>query len=96
MTVAFISPTFMMKSGMSAVFLSVDAKGRLQIPKRIRQSVGIADKVRAQVTERGLLIEPSEDPLDRLSTMVEFEFGSVAASLAALRKAAERELAAEG
>ncbi len=78
------------------MYLSVDEKGRLQIPKKIRQRTGIARRVKAQVTESGILIEPSEDPLERLSGMVEFGFRSVRESLPSLRKAAERQLAADG
>ncbi|MDV3294042.1 MAG: AbrB/MazE/SpoVT family DNA-binding domain-containing protein [Nitrososphaerales archaeon] len=81
---------------MGPVYLSVDEKGRLQIPKKIRERAGIARKVKAQVTEKGILIEPSEDPLERLSGMVEFGFRSVRDTMPSLRKAAERQLASEG
>jgi len=77
---------------MKRLTLKVDSKGRVQIPKEVREKVGIRDQVSATVEGGNITIEPVEHILDRLANEVRFNFGSVEESLPKLRRAAEREL----
>jgi ABC-type lipoprotein export system ATPase subunit len=40
--------------------LVLDSAGRLQVPKHLREELGIGDRVRLEMTEEGLLIRPAE------------------------------------
>ncbi len=72
--------------------LKVDKKGRIHIPKDLREKLGVKKKVRARV-ERGVIsIEPITNVLDRLGREVKFNFKSVEEVLPSLRKAAEEQL----
>jgi AbrB family looped-hinge helix DNA binding protein len=77
---------------MRKLALKVDPKGRIQIPKEVREELGIRENVSATVEDGMLTIEPVERIFDRLSREVRFNFKSVAKDLPELRKAAEKEL----
>jgi AbrB family looped-hinge helix DNA binding protein len=77
---------------MKRLSLKVDSKGRIQIPKDVREELGIKNEVSARIEEGVVRIEPVEGILDRLSRRVRFNFKSVEEDLPKLRKAAEREL----
>lgn len=77
---------------MKRLALRVDPKGRIQIPKDLRDELGIQGEVSAIVEEGILKIEPVERIFDRLAREVRFNFKSVTKELPELRKAAEREL----
>ncbi len=75
--------------------LKVDQKGRIQIPKEIRQELGIIEEVSATIEDGVMKVEPIESILDRLSRSVKFNYGGVEAALPNLRKAAEKQLLKE-
>jgi len=77
---------------MKKLSLKVDPKGRIQIPKGVRQRLGIKSEVSLSVENEGVRIEPIEGLYDRLSSEIEFNFGSVERDMPKLRKAAEKEL----
>ncbi len=75
--------------------LRVDKKGRIHIPKELRERFGVKKKVRARI-ERGVIsIEPITNVVDRLTHEVKFNFESVEEALPRLRKAAEEQLLQE-
>jgi AbrB family looped-hinge helix DNA binding protein len=80
---------------MKRIALKVDPKGRVYIPKQVREELGIKEKVSATIENGIVKIEPIENILDRLSKNVSFNFKSVKTDLPKLRKAAERELLKE-
>jgi len=80
------------KSGMRRLALKVDSKGRIQIPKEIREELGIGNEVSASIQDGIVTIEPVEHIFDRLSREVRFNFKSVEESMPKLRRAAEEEL----
>lgn len=75
--------------------LKVDPKGRIQIPKEIRQELGIRDEVSATIEDGVMKVEPVESILNRLSQSVKFNYSGVEAALPSLRKAAEKQLLKE-
>ncbi len=70
----------------------MDSKGRIQIPKEIREKLGIRNEVSATVEDGTITFEPAEHILDRLAKEVRFNFRSVEKDMPKLRKAAEDEL----
>jgi AbrB family looped-hinge helix DNA binding protein len=77
--------------------LKVDEKGRLQIPREVRERLGIKKSVTARIEENGSLsIEPASNLYDKLASDVTFNFRSVEKSLPDLRKTAEKQLFKEG
>ena len=72
--------------------LKVDSKGRIQVPKNLREQLGIGSEVSVRVENGAMTIEPTERVLDRLASEVKFNFKGVARELPRLRKAAEAEL----
>ena len=70
----------------------VDSKGRLQIPKEVREELGIRDTVSAVVEDGIMTVEPVERIFDRLASEVRFNLRSVVEDLPKLRRAAEEEL----
>jgi AbrB family looped-hinge helix DNA binding protein len=76
---------------MKRIALKVDPKGRVQIPKRVREELGIRKGVNATIENRIVKIEPVENILDRLSKNVKFKFKSVKTDMPNLRKTAEGE-----
>lgn len=77
---------------MKRLSLKVDPKGRMQIPKEVREELGIRSEVSATIEDGAMKIEPVEGVIDRLSREVRFNFKSVEEELPKLRKAAEKEL----
>ena len=77
---------------MKRLVLKLDSKGGIQIPKEVREKLGIKDEVSATIEDGIIMLEPVERILDRLSNGVRFNFKSVEEALPKLRKAAEREL----
>jgi AbrB family looped-hinge helix DNA binding protein len=80
---------------MKRIALKVDSKGRIQIPKDVREELGIKKEVSATIENGMVKIEPIESILDRLSKTVQFKYSSVETALPRLRKAAERQLLKE-
>ncbi len=80
---------------MRRLALKVDSKGRIQIPKEIREELGIRNEVSASIEDGTVTIEPVERIFDRLSTEVRFTFKSVEKDMPKLRRAAEKELSAQ-
>ena len=66
----------------------VDGKGRLVIPKQLRERLGIKDAVRLRVEGDRLVIEPVRDPLERLTAAVLEGTRDVEAELRMLREEA--------
>lgn len=87
-----LNPAIDIESGMKRVVLKVDSKGGIQIPKEVRDKLGIKNEVNATVEDGVITFEPVERILDRLQNEVKFNFRSVKESLPKLRKAAEKEL----
>jgi AbrB family looped-hinge helix DNA binding protein len=77
---------------MKRLALKVDSKGRIQVPKELREQLGIRREVSVKIENGTMTIEPVERIFDRLAGEVRFNFKSVAAELPKLRKAAEEEL----
>jgi AbrB family looped-hinge helix DNA binding protein len=71
--------------------LKVDEKGRIQVPKKIRERLGIKNTVKASVKGHSLIIEAEEDPLKELEKIVISRFKDIEKELPALRKAAEEQ-----
>jgi len=80
---------------MKRIALKVDSKGRIQIPKDIRQELGIREQVSATIEGGVMKVEPVESILDRLAKSVKFNYSSIESALPKLRKAAERQLRKE-
>ncbi len=72
--------------------LRVDEKGRIQVPKKIRERLGIKRTVKASVKGHSLVIEAEDDPWEELARIVKTRFKDVEKELPALRKAAEEQL----
>lgn len=77
---------------MKRLALKVDSKGRIQVPKELREELGIRKEVSVRIESGVMMIEPVEGLFDRLAREVKFNFKSVATELPKLRKAAEEEL----
>jgi AbrB family looped-hinge helix DNA binding protein len=77
---------------MKRLGLKVDSKGRIHIPKDLREQLGIRNEVSVEINEGKVTIEPVERIFDRLAAGVRFNFKSVVRELPKLRDAAEKEL----
>ena len=77
---------------MKRIALKVDSKGRIQIPKKLRDELGIRDGVSVSIEDGSMVIEPVERIFDRLAAEVKFNFKSVMEELPRLRTTAEEEL----
>jgi AbrB family looped-hinge helix DNA binding protein len=80
---------------MKHIVLKVDSKGRIQLPKDIREGLGIRNEVGATIENGIVTIEPVGAILNRLSKTTRFKYRSVESALPSLRKAAERQLLKE-
>ncbi|MBI4258223.1 MAG: hypothetical protein HY619_04640 [Thaumarchaeota archaeon] len=80
---------------MTEEHLTVDRKGRIHMPKKLRDRIGVEKMVKARVSGRKLVIEPIQDPLDELAEEIQFTFNSVLDELPKLRKKAEEQLLKE-
>ncbi len=72
--------------------LRVDEKGRILVPKKIRERLGIKHTAKASVKGRSLIIEAEDDPWEELARIVKTRFKDVEKELPALRRAAEEQL----
>jgi AbrB family looped-hinge helix DNA binding protein len=77
---------------MVELLLKVDEKGRILIPRALREKLGIGRLVRARVEEGRIVIEPVEDPLELLEKAVVKGTEDVEREIGELRRIAEAEL----
>jgi AbrB family looped-hinge helix DNA binding protein len=77
---------------MVELLLKVDEKGRILIPRALREKLGIGRLVRARVEEGRIVIEPVEDPLELLEKAVVKGTEDVEREIGELRGIAEVEL----
>lgn len=73
------------------VTVRVDDKGRILIPKEIREKLGIKSIVKIKVEGDKLVITPIRDPLHILTASVVKGTRDVASEIKSLRGAAEEE-----
>ena len=69
----------------------VDSKGRILIPKEVRERLGIKGAVKLKVEENRIIVTPLADPLEALTASVIKGTSDVAREIRALRRAAEEE-----
>ena len=74
------------------LLLKVDEKGRILIPRALREKLGIGRLVRARVEEGPIVIEPVGDPLELLERAVVKGTEDVEREIGELRRIAEAEL----
>jgi len=77
------------------VEVRVDSRGRITIPRAFRDRLGIGRVVRLRVSGRVLVVDPVQDPLERLRENAEFRFDSVEKEIRRLRREAEKQLMRE-
>ena len=61
-----------MKSGIKYTLLSVDKKGRMHLPRELRENLGIADQVLVEKERGTLIVKPVkkiDDPVMFLSSL---------------------------
>ena len=75
------------------VLVRVDGKGRLVIPKELRERLGIHGLVRLRVEGDKLIVEPIRDPLEALEASVIEGTRDVAREIGGLRRSAFEEAA---
>jgi len=75
--------------------LTVDSKGRIHVPKKLRERLGLKKIAKATISDNKLVIEPASDPLDELAAQLDFTFISIADELPSLRRVAEKQLVKE-
>jgi AbrB family looped-hinge helix DNA binding protein len=80
---------------MSEDILTIDSKGRIQVPKKLRERLGVKKTVKARISDNKLIIEPSRDPLEELADQVDFTFTSILEELPTLRRVVEKQLIRE-
>ena len=73
------------------IMVRVDDKGRILIPKEIREKLGIKNIVKIKVEGDKLVITPIRDPLHILTASVVKGTRDVASEIKSLRRAAEEE-----
>ncbi len=69
----------------------VDGKGRILIPKEVREKLGIRSLVKLRVEKDRLILIPVNDPLEELTANVVKGTSDVAREIRGLRRVAERE-----
>jgi AbrB family looped-hinge helix DNA binding protein len=79
-------------SGIVELLLKVDKKGRMLIPKALRERLGLRSVVRAKVEEGRIVLEPVRDPIELLEKAVVKGTEDVEKEIVELRGVAEREL----
>jgi AbrB family looped-hinge helix DNA binding protein len=77
---------------MVELLLKVDERGRVLIPRALREKLGIGRLVRARVEEGRIVIEPVGDPLELLEKAVVKGTEDVEREIGELRRVAEAEL----
>ncbi len=73
------------------IMARVDDKGRILIPKEIRDRLGIKNMVKIRVEKDKIVIIPIRDPLHLLIASVVKGTRDVASEIRSLRRAAEEE-----
>jgi len=73
------------------IMARVDDKGRILIPKEIRDRLGIKNMVKIRVEEDKIVIIPVRDPLHLLTASVVKGTRDVASEIRSLRRTAEEE-----
>jgi len=74
------------------LLLKVDEKGRMLIPKDLRERLGLGGVVRARVEEGRMVLEPVRDPIELLEKTVVKGTEDIEKEIVELRGVAEREL----
>ena len=77
---------------MVELLLRVDEKGRILIPRSLREQLGIRRLVKARVEGKRIVVEPVEDPVTLLERAVVKGTEDVEKEIRELRKVAEAEL----
>lgn len=73
----------------------IDAKGRVVIPKRLREEAGLGRVAKIRAEGGRIIIEPIESPLERLKSNVKLAIADIESELRGLRKVAEEWLMKE-
>ncbi|MHA1593410.1 MAG: hypothetical protein ACTSXX_01580, partial [Candidatus Baldrarchaeia archaeon] len=63
-------PEYLKGSRFMSIILRVDKDGRLVIPAEIIKRIGIEKFAKLRLERRKIILEPAEDPPDRLSILV--------------------------
>ena len=84
--------SYCMKRDLIAGSFEGDEEGRIQVPKKVRERLGIKHTVKASVKGHSLIIKAEPDPLEELGRIVKTRFKDIEKELPALRKAAEKQL----
>lgn len=71
----------------------MDEKGRLHVPKEIRERLGlrVGQTLNGRIEGKSLVVEPASNVFDRLASSVKCNFGSLEEALPELRRAAEKQ-----
>lgn len=82
-----------MFGGMISKQLQMDEKGRLHIPKEIRNRLGFksGQVLNGRIEGQSLVVEPALNIFDRLAKSVRCNFTDLEKSLPELRRAAEKQ-----
>jgi AbrB family looped-hinge helix DNA binding protein len=82
-----------MFGGMASKQLQMDDKGRLHIPKEIRDRLGLkaGQVLIGRIEGQSLVVEPTVGVFDRLANSARCNFDDLETSLPELRRAAERQ-----
>ncbi len=74
------------------VVIRVDKRGRIVIPKDLRDQIGLGRLARLKVEGKRIVIEPIENPLQRLKKTVKVRISDIEGELRELREKAEDRL----
>lgn len=81
---------------MASKAFKMDRKGRILIPKEVRDKLGIKPgQVSGKIAGQALLIESNSNIFDKLAGLTKCNFQSVEKALPHLRKTAEKQLMRE-
>ena len=73
----------------------VDRRGRIVIPKAVRERIGLGRMARLRVEGGRITIEPARNPLEALRRTVRVDITDVEGELRELRREAEEQLKRE-
>ena len=74
------------------VLVRLDEDGKITLPEDVRAMLGSIRLLRLTVQGRRLVLEPVEDPLKRLASLVRADIRDVEVEICELRELAEGEL----